>query len=79
MSEGSIDELINATLKAQPDKPVLGGSPSVRLFFHASGDWREVLHGGSWWVVGHHLAYPVRDRDDSQRLRTELSHQHKRS
>ena len=73
------DEPVKATVEAQPDKTVQNRSPSTRLFFHASGDWREVLHKGSWWVVGHHLAYPARDRDDAQRLRNELNQQYKRS
>lgn len=73
------DELVEATAEAQPDKPVQNRSPSTRLFFHASGDWRAVPHDDSWWVVGHYLAYPARDRDDAQRLREELSRQHKGS
>ena len=59
------DELTKATSETQRDR-----SPSTKFFIDASGDWREVLHDGSWWVVGHHLVYPARDRDDAQRLRT---------
>ena len=73
------NELMKVTVEAQPGKPVQNRSPSTGLFLHASGDWREVLHKGSWWVVGHHLAYPARDRDDAQRLRNELNQQYKRS
>jgi len=73
------DEPVKATVEVQPDKPVQNRSPSTRLFLHASGDWRAVLHEDSWWVVGHNLAYPARGRDDAQRLREELSRQHKGS
>ena len=79
MPEGLTDEVIKVTLEIQPDKPDQHLSPSIRFFIDTSGDWREVIHDGSWWVVGHHLMYPARDRDDAQRLRNELSHRHKSS
>ena len=43
------------------------------LFREASGDWRMVCHDDKWWVVGHHLAYPAKDRDHAERRRQELS------
>jgi hypothetical protein len=75
-SENLIDKLFEVSVETQPDKPA--GNRS-RLFAHASGDWKVVLDDDSWWVVGHHLAYPARDRDDAQRLGEELSRQHKGS
>ena len=72
------EELTKVTMKAQPAKPVQNRSSSTRLFLHASGDWKVVLKKDAYWVVGHHLAYPARDRDDAQRLREELSQRHKR-
>jgi hypothetical protein len=76
MSENVIDKLFEVSVEIQPDKPA--GNRS-RLFAHASGDWKVVLDDDSWWVVGHHLAYPARDRDDAQRLGEDLSRQHKGS
>ena len=69
---------MKVTVEAQPAKPVQNRSSSTRLFLHASGDWKVVLKKDSYWVVGHHLAYPARDRDDAQRIRNELSQRHKR-
>ncbi len=70
------ENLIEVSVEIQPDKPT---QDRFELFSHASGDWKVVLDDDSWWVVGYHLAYPARDRDDAQRLREELSRQHKRS
>jgi hypothetical protein len=78
-SEHFIDKRLELSLEIQPDKLAGKRSPSSRLFSHASGDWKAVLHKDSWWVVGHHLAYPARDRYDAQRLLQELSQQYKRS
>ncbi len=79
MPENLIDKLFEVSVEIKPDNPVGNRSRSSRLFFHTSGDWRVVPHKDSWWVVGYHLAYPARDRDDAERLRNELSHQHKPS
>ena len=79
MSENLIDKPFEMSVEIQPDKPAGRRSPSSRLFLHASGDWRAMLHEDSWWVVGHNLAYPARGRDDAQRLREELGRQHKGS
>jgi hypothetical protein len=79
MSENLVDKLFEVSVEIKPDKPAGKRSPSARLFLHASDDWRAVFHDDSWWVVGHNLAYPARDRDDAQRLLQELSQQYKRS
>jgi hypothetical protein len=79
MAENLIDKLVEVSVEIQRDKPDGKRPPSSKLFLHASGDWKVVLHGDSLWVVGHHLAYPARDGDDAQRLLQELSRQHKGS
>ena len=79
MSENIIDKLFEMSVEIQPDKPAGKGSPSANLFLHTSGDWKVVFLKDSWWVAGHHLAYPARDRGDAQRLCEELSRQHKSS
>jgi hypothetical protein len=56
-----------------------GSSLLTRLFREASGDWRAVCHDDKWWVVGHHLAYPAKDRDHAERRRQELSKEYLQS
>jgi len=40
---------------------------------NCSGDWRPLLHGGDWWVVGHYLMYPAGNKADAERLCQELA------
>ncbi len=74
MPEDLRDKLLTVSAETQSDTPDGPRPHSTRFFINASGDWRKVVDNGSWWVVGHHLMYPARDRDDAERLRKELSH-----
>jgi len=61
------------TARATPRSTACSQSPSVEWMPDCSGDWRPLLHGGDWWVVGHYLMYPAGNKADAERLCQELA------
>ena len=56
----------------QPANTPYGQPPSVEWMPDCSGDWRPLLYGDEWWVVGQYMMYPARNETDAERLCEEL-------
>ncbi len=70
---------VTATNLTPPAKPASTTasrpSPPVEWMPDCSGDWRPLLHGDEWWVVGLYMMYPARDETAAERLCQELVRQ----